>query len=70
MVPVDQYSRDCAEEFGSFLAELASAQTVLIPWEQRDTVLIIDNWRMLHARPDASSHLSRRLERALVATTH
>ena len=42
-----------------------SAQAVAHQWT-RGSVLIIDNWRVLHSRPDASNASARHLRRVLV----
>lgn len=45
----------------------ATENEITIPWE-RDVTIILDNWRMLHARPALSaSDDSRVLERVMVA---
>jgi alpha-ketoglutarate-dependent taurine dioxygenase len=48
----------------------AHAETVVVRW-QRNSGLILDNWRMLHAREasDGSDAGVRVLERVLIAET-
>jgi hypothetical protein len=60
MRPVDQVARSAHE---SLRAILEAARCESHTWGSRDTVLILDNWRMLHGRGRVPDHENRVLER-------
>jgi L-asparagine oxygenase len=63
--PIDDYSADAARAFADILDTAGGKRQVEVDWHRTGTALVIDNWRLLHARPRAEDP-SRRLERILV----
>ena len=66
MNPLDSFARTTAASLVGVFDKLPTASSA-IPWEDAGRVLLLDNWRVLHARPDASNTSGRCLERVLVS---
>lgn len=68
MTPLDSFAKTAADTLVHHLRHLRPSATVTVPWASSDRVLVIDNWRMLHARPDVTAEPQRTLERVFVTT--
>jgi alpha-ketoglutarate-dependent taurine dioxygenase len=65
MQPLDALAKDARVALCSALSDPAVAPAEIL-LARTDQVLILDNWRMVHARPDTSDISGRCLERVLV----
>lgn len=66
LAPVDAFSAGVAQRLNAYIAEHAEGDATKIPWPDNHHALVIDNWRILHARPESADN-TRVLERIVVS---
>lgn len=67
MSPNGKIATEINAEILRTLQNLMETSSTSIYWNSPDDILVIDNWRMLHARPPVPEHaLARTLERILL----
>lgn len=61
LIPMDAFTTRCAAELAEYLSALNDGEKIVVDWEDPNTAIVLDNWRMLHQRPDASLDRERTL---------
>ncbi|WP_407669772.1 TauD/TfdA dioxygenase family protein [Paraburkholderia nodosa] len=71
MSPRGQLALKVAAEAEASLGSLLAQQPITINWRSTDEILILDNWRVLHARPAVSPSASdRTIQRVMVGASN